>query len=187
MRQQTRSGEPRSIGRDGAGASWMTSHLVQHSFGRTCRMTLKLAGTYSSISDTSSPSLLSPPPHAVHVSRSGICTCTSRGRCSGSGCRDGRCLGGSLPGPASARSALRTSSSSSFNSSCSISLVIFSLLVPNIMRRNFAMMSLRCSISLSRLSSFSCCARTSAASVSRSRERRSAATEGLSCIAGSMP
>jgi hypothetical protein len=40
----------------------MTSYFVQHSFGRTCRMSLKLAGTYSSISDTSSPSLLSPPP-----------------------------------------------------------------------------------------------------------------------------
>jgi hypothetical protein len=44
---------PRSIGRLGASACTMVSHLVQLSFNRTCRITLKRAGTYSSTSDTS--------------------------------------------------------------------------------------------------------------------------------------
>ena len=36
----------------------MLLHAAQASFGRTCRITLKLAGTYSSTSATSSPILL---------------------------------------------------------------------------------------------------------------------------------
>jgi hypothetical protein len=32
------------------------SHRVRHNLGRTWKMTLKLAGIYSSISETSSPS-----------------------------------------------------------------------------------------------------------------------------------
>jgi hypothetical protein len=72
----------------------------------------------------------------------------SRGRCSGSGRRfrfwrvvllvgavaDGGCAASLVSNP------------SRFNSNCSTSRAIFSLLVPNIMRRSLAMISFRCSI-----------------------------------------
>src|ERR1700691_5726301 len=47
--------QPRSC--EAAGASTTRSQLVQANFGRTWRMTLKLAGMYSRISATSSPKL----------------------------------------------------------------------------------------------------------------------------------
>jgi hypothetical protein len=65
----------------------IVSQRVQHILGRTWRITLKLAGMYSSISETSSPSFDSPPPHAEQASSAGICVWVSRGRCSGSGRR----------------------------------------------------------------------------------------------------
>ena len=48
-------GRPRSIGSDGIGACTIVSQARQLSFGRTCRITLKLEGTYSSTSRSSSP------------------------------------------------------------------------------------------------------------------------------------
>ena len=154
----------------------IVSQRVQHILGRTWRITLKLAGMYSSISETSSPNFESPPPHAEQASPAGICVWVSRGRCSGSG-RRFRFRPGVLVLPVGAaaggRAASPVSNSSSFNSSCSTSRAIFSLLVPNIMRRSLAMISFRCSISLLRVSSFSCCATTRASSASRFSRLRS--------------
>ena len=67
-----------------------------------------------------------------------------------------------------------------------------SLFVPNIMRRSRAMTSFRCSISLSRLSSFSCCALNSlcCAAISASSAARSSVLRSAiraSAIARSMP
>src|SRR5438552_8673229 len=56
---------PRSMGRLGAAACTMWSHLRQLNFGRTWRITKKFAGAYSSISLTSSPSLRNVPPQSV--------------------------------------------------------------------------------------------------------------------------
>ena len=50
------------MGRLGAAACTITSHFVQLNFGRTCRITLKRAGTYSSISEMSSPNWRKRPP-----------------------------------------------------------------------------------------------------------------------------
>ena len=116
---------PRAIGRLGASACTITSHLLQHSFGRTCRITLKLAGTHSSTSETSSPSLFSSEPHAGQPCAAGICVSTSRGRWLGSGRRTGfltaataaAFTGSSLRSNSSSRAALAVSSSSSSNSS----------------------------------------------------------------------
>ena len=49
----------------------MRSQLAQLSFGRTCRITLKRAGTYSSSSETSSPSRRNRPPQSVQASSFG--------------------------------------------------------------------------------------------------------------------
>lgn len=68
---------PRAIGRLGASACTITSHLVQHIFGRTCRITLKLAGTHSSTSETSSLSLFSSAPQAGQPCAAGMCVFTS--------------------------------------------------------------------------------------------------------------
>jgi len=54
-------GRPRSITRSGAGACTTHEHLRQLIFGRTWRITKKLAGMYSSISEVSSPSLRNSP------------------------------------------------------------------------------------------------------------------------------
>src|SRR5580704_16342106 len=86
-----------------------------------------------------------------------MCVWVSRGRCSGSGRRFRFRRRVLLVGAAAGgRAASPVSNSSSFSSSCSTSRAIFSLLVPNIIRRSLAMISFRCSISLFRLSSFSC-------------------------------
>jgi hypothetical protein len=45
---------------------------VQVNFGRTWRMTLKLSGTYSSCSETSSPKWRRPPPQSGQQSRPGL-------------------------------------------------------------------------------------------------------------------
>ena len=72
-------------------ASTMRSQHAHASFGRTCRITLKRAGTYSSISATSSPTrCIAPPQSGQHVAGSWFTV--SRGRCSGSGLRDGGVL-----------------------------------------------------------------------------------------------
>ena len=57
------------MGRLGAAACAMWSQHVHASFGRTWRITRKLAGTYSSCSEMSSPSCFIGPPHAVQVPR----------------------------------------------------------------------------------------------------------------------
>jgi len=64
MRQQSR---PRKATLNGArwrGASTTRSHFLQANFGRTWRITLKLAGMYSRISATSSPKLRNWPPQS---------------------------------------------------------------------------------------------------------------------------
>jgi hypothetical protein len=96
---------PRAIGRVGAGSCTITWQLAQASFGRTCRITLKLAGTYSSISATSSPIffIVAPQPGQVHA---GACSTVSRGRRSGSGRRAGRSF---CSGLAAGTSAVRAS------------------------------------------------------------------------------
>ena len=53
----------------------MLSHFVQLNLGRTWRTTKKLAGTYSSISETSSPSLRSAPPQSGQAVSFGSCLC----------------------------------------------------------------------------------------------------------------
>ena len=84
-------GRPRSIGSDGIGACTIVSHDRQLSFGRTCRITLKQEGTYSSISRSSSPiRLKTVPPQAGQV-QGGSWMTVSRGRCPGSVLRTG-CL-----------------------------------------------------------------------------------------------
>src|ERR1700731_2769911 len=50
------------MGLDGAGASTTRSQPLHANFGRTWRMTLKLSGTYSSCSATSSPNWRRVPP-----------------------------------------------------------------------------------------------------------------------------
>ena len=64
----------------GAGACTITSQPVQLSLGRTWRITLKLAGMYSRISETSSPSFRSVPPHSGQACCAGSCVLISRGR-----------------------------------------------------------------------------------------------------------
>jgi hypothetical protein len=88
-----RPGRPRAIGRLGAAAWKIVWQRTQASLGRTWRMTLKRAGTYSSCSETSWPIWRSRPPQAVQPQgwpprrgasvASGRCTCDSRGRCAG--------------------------------------------------------------------------------------------------------
>jgi len=58
---------PRSIGRLGASACTMQSHFVRLNFEPSCRITTKLAGTYSSISETPSPDLRNSPWHCRHT------------------------------------------------------------------------------------------------------------------------
>src|SRR5258708_27410665 len=58
----------RSIGRLGASACTMRSQHAQASLGRTYWMTLRLAGTYSKISETSSPRCFSLPPQSGQAS-----------------------------------------------------------------------------------------------------------------------
>ena len=146
---------PRSIGRLGASACTMRSQHAQANFGRTCRITLKRAGTYSRISETSSPRCFSSPPQSGQAFCFGGYFRTSRGRCSGSGRRagfaafvagaatDGACKGAAF-------SACVASSSSSRSSNCSISRSSFSDLRPNCSRRSLAINSFKCSISASR-------------------------------------
>ena len=52
------------MGRDGAGASTTRSQAAQANLGRTWRITLKLSGTYSSCSLTSSPNCFRDPPQS---------------------------------------------------------------------------------------------------------------------------
>jgi len=82
-------GRPFSIGNSGAGA-WNTfSHSRQAYLGRTCRITLSLAGIFSSTSVTISPSLARRAGSQLSQLQtiSGSCTTTSRGRCGGRGLR----------------------------------------------------------------------------------------------------
>ena len=151
---------PRSIGRLGASACTMRSQHAQASFGRTCRITLKCAGTYSSISETSSPRCFNSPPQSGQAFCFGGYFRVSRGRCSGNGRRAGFAAfvaGAEAAGVCEGAtfSACVASSSSSRNSSCSISRSSFSDLRPNCMRRSLAISSFKCSISVSREASCS--------------------------------
>ena len=55
----------RAIGRLGAAAWKIVSQATHASLRRTCRITIKRAGTYSSGSDTAAPIWRKRPPHAV--------------------------------------------------------------------------------------------------------------------------
>jgi len=66
--------------------------LDQAMRGRTMRFTMKRPGTYSSSSVTSSPSILSLPPHLLQASP-GDSTSVWRGSSAGSGLRFGLALG----------------------------------------------------------------------------------------------
>ena len=114
----------------------IVSQARQLSLGRTCRITLKLEGTYSSTSRSSCPMRLNRlPPHPGQV-QTGSCVMVSRGRCAGSGVRVGwrrshGCAGASAPcwlmvvrACASAASSSRSPISSS---SCSISRSCFAI------------------------------------------------------------
>src|SRR5436853_2819658 len=79
---------PRAIGWEGAGAWVMASHLRQENFSRTCWITFHCAGTCSSVSVMSSPSLRRIPPQPAQAVGAGWIT-RSRGRCPGSGRRAG--------------------------------------------------------------------------------------------------
>ena len=171
----------------GAAACTMRSHPAQASFGRTCRITLNLSGTYSRISETSSPRGFSSPPQSGQVSCFGKYFRTSRGKCSGSGRRAGFAVtlatGVTTAGvcPGAVFSAWFACSSSNCNSSCSICRSSFSDLRPNCIRRSLAISSFKCSISLSRDNNCSCCVRMSVfsslgSSVARSGRARGAAT-----------
>ena len=65
------------------------SVLAQLSFGRTVRIPLKRAGTYSSTSETSSPSGRSVPPQSGQACCFGAIVSTSRGSSAGSRRRAG--------------------------------------------------------------------------------------------------
>src|SRR5688572_28761207 len=149
---------PRSIGRDGACSCTITSQRVHACLGRTIRMTLKCAGTYSSISATSSPNPLSVPPQSGQIVSFGSCVWVSRGKCAGRGFRfdDRRSLCGSAASDWVSRSACAVSKSSSRNSNCSICWPSFSELRPNCIRLSFAISSFRFSISLLWESSSAC-------------------------------
>ena len=67
----------------------MREQAAQLSFGRTVRITLKRAGTYSSVSHTSSPSIRNVPPQSGQASCAGAMVSVSRGRSAGSGRRAG--------------------------------------------------------------------------------------------------
>ena len=129
---------PRSIGRLGASACTIRSQHAHASFGRTCRITLNRAGTYSSISETSSPRCFNSPPQSGQAFCFGGYFRVSRGRCSGRGRRAG--FAAFATGAATAGvcegtvfSACVASSSSSRSSNCSISRSSFSDLRPNCM------------------------------------------------------
>ena len=133
----------------------MRSQHAQASFGRTCRITLKRAGTYSNISETSSPRCFNAPPQSGQAVCFGGYFRVSRGRCSGSGRRAGFAAFAADTAAAgvceaTTFSACVASSSSSRNSNCSISRPSFSDLRPNCIRRSLASSNFKCSISLSR-------------------------------------
>ena len=71
------------MGRFGAGSCTMREQQAQLSFGRTVRITLKRAGTYSSTSETSSPSGRSVPPQSGQASCFGAMVSISRGSSAG--------------------------------------------------------------------------------------------------------
>jgi len=150
------------MGRLGAWACTMRSQHAQASFGRTCLMTLNRAGTYSRISETSSPRSFNWPPQSGQAFCFGRYFRTSRGRCSGSGFRAGfpaTFTTGTTPAgvcePAWFSDCVACNSSSR-NSSCSICRSSFSDLRPNCIRRSLAISSFKCSISVSRDNNCSC-------------------------------
>src|ERR1700722_9304704 len=81
---------PRSSGRLGAAACTMRSQHAHASFTRTCRITMKLSGMRSNISETSSPNLRTSPPQSGQDSCFGEWVRTSLGRCAGNGFRTDR-------------------------------------------------------------------------------------------------
>ena len=117
---------PRAIGRLGAGSCTIFRQPAQTSFGRTCRITLKLAGTYSSISATSSPIRFIAPPQSGQV-HAGACSTVSRGRRSGNGRRVGRSRCCGLAAASSGAFASRVARLASSSSTRSSSWPIFAI------------------------------------------------------------
>jgi|HubBroStandDraft_1064217.scaffolds.fasta_scaffold173612_1 hypothetical protein len=77
------------MGRLGASACTIRSQHAQTSFGRTCRISLNRAGTYSRISETSSPRCFNSPPQSWHAICFGEYFPVSRCKCPGRGRRVG--------------------------------------------------------------------------------------------------
>src|SRR5215831_15380390 len=128
-------GDERESGPHGPhnGGAWtIREQPAQLSFGRTVRTTLKLAGTYSSVSDTSSPRWRSVPPQSGQASCFGAIVLVSRGRVAGNGRRAGLrgacCFSTMVAGTGGGGSAAAwlASRSSNRSSRCWMSWVYFS-------------------------------------------------------------
>src|SRR5579863_4748224 len=133
------------MGRLGAKGCTILWQLAQESFGRTCFITLKWLGTYSSISATSSPKGRSLPPQSGHA-QGFSCTISSRGSSAGNGRRagfSGGCFGvGRTSMGFAARLASRSSMEScictSSRSSCSEERPYFMRFKYAISKRSFS-------------------------------------------------
>ena len=143
------------------------------------RITLNRAGTYSSVSDTSSLRRRNAPPQSGHACWAGAIVSVSRGSSAGNGRRAGLlpacCFSATVAGTVGGGSAAAwlASKSSSRSSSCWMSWLYFSERGPKCMRLSLRMSSFRLSISVVRESSSACLTSTSAfkdcaSSVSRS-------------------
>ncbi len=176
MRQQARARQAAVDRSDGAGTCTMRWQHAQLSFGRTWRITLKRAGTYSSTSDTSSPIRASPRRSPGRCSRR--VDHRSRGRCSGNGLRTG--LRAGVDDRHGRR--LRRAGLELFDEQLELldALESFSEERPNCMRRKRASSSLSRSIQVRRYTS-SCCPACSCASRACKRRR-----DLRSCVCRSM-
>src|ERR1700676_4301966 len=133
------------MGRLGANGCTILWQLAQESFGRTCRMTLKWLGTYSSISETSSPKGRSLPPQSGHA-QGFSCTICSRGSSAGNG-RGAGFSGGSfgagrtsrgLAARLASRSSMESCICTSSRSSCSEERPYFMRFKYAISKRSFS-------------------------------------------------
>ena len=153
---------PRAIGCVGAGGCTMVSQVRQASRSRTCTTTFHRAGTRSSVSVASSPSLRNFVPEQHGQTVGAGCTRRWRGRCSGKGRRAGFLVvagDSAVADPAASdaisafalSSATFSTSSASCSSSRSRNLTLRSDEAPNVSRFILAMVSFRLAISASRL------------------------------------
>ncbi|CAG4926212.1 hypothetical protein R54767_05267 [Paraburkholderia gardini] len=164
----------RVIGRPGIGCCEMCSPRGQTVLHRTVRITLNMAATRATCSDTSSPSGCMALPHFGQVV-SASSTSSSRGRCAGNA-SFGEVLVGAFVPDCRARRASATPRSpvrfSNWVSSRVISRSNCSDLRPNCMRLSLSICALSCSISRSRSASW--------ARASASKARRVSTSSGSS-------